>query len=39
MTVQTIESMDDFLTLMETSKSKLVVIDFSAEWYVRLTGE
>lgn len=35
MTVKHIENMDEYKTLLELSKTKLVVIDFSAEWCVR----
>lgn len=34
MTVKHIANMDDYKSLMEISKTKLVVIDFSAEWCV-----
>lgn len=36
MTVKHIENMDDYKSLLELSKTKLVVIDFSAEWCVCL---
>eukprot|EP00522_Entomoneis_paludosa_P006905 CAMPEP_0172442858 /NCGR_PEP_ID=MMETSP1065-20121228/3234_1 /TAXON_ID=265537 /ORGANISM="Amphiprora paludosa, Strain CCMP125" /LENGTH=105 /DNA_ID=CAMNT_0013192903 /DNA_START=30 /DNA_END=347 /DNA_ORIENTATION=+ len=30
--VKFVQNMDEFQTLMETSKSKLVVVDFTASW-------
>lgn len=32
MSVKTVETMDEFKAVLETSKSKLVVVDFSATW-------
>ena len=32
-------SMDEYNTILETSKSKLVVIDFTASWYVLKDGD
>jgi hypothetical protein len=32
MTVKHVTSMDEYKTALETSKTKLVVIDFSAVW-------
>lgn len=38
MTITKVENMADFNALMEISKTKLVVIDFSATWYVSKYG-
>ena len=34
--VKMIESMDEFNSMLELSKEKLVVVDFTASWYVVL---
>ena len=35
--VRYLNNMDEYKTVLETSKSKLVVIDFTATWYVGRT--
>jgi thiol:disulfide interchange protein len=36
MPVKHVETMEEFETLMETSKTKLVIVDFTATWCVDL---